>query len=241
MSASTAEHQKTTIRQLFTRIAGRYDLVNQILSLGQDRRWRQEALALAQVPAGGWMLDVATGTGEVSMLAQSTIPEVQIVGVDLTQAMLTVAQQKDRRQSGIVGQTVPVHWMVCDGLSLAFPDDTFDAVISVFMMRNVPDIAQALAEQWRVVRSGGRVVCLEMTWPRCFPISELFKLYFFGWAPLVGWLLSGDREAYTYLPRSVHSFLAPDALAEKMTQVGLRDVTWITKMFGTVILHIGIK
>ncbi len=225
--------QQDAIRGLFTRIAGRYDLLNRVLSLGQDQRWRREALALARVPRGGGLLDVATGTGDLALLALSADPTMHVVGADLTPAMLALARQKS------TGETLS--WAISDGLTLSFPGDTFDAVTSAFMMRNVPDVPRALREQVRVVRPGGRVVCLEMSWPRRPPMTWLFQFYFFGWAPLIGQLLSGDREAYAYLPRSVKRFLTPDAMAEEMRKAGLSDVTWQVRMGGTVALYVGTK
>lgn len=225
--------QKRIIRDLFSCIAARYDRVNRLLSLGQDDRWRRRALELTEVPRGGVLLDVATGTGDMALLAQTVLPGVRVVGTDLTPAMLSEARRKQGHQ------TLP--WVVSDGLSLAFSDNAFDAVTSGFMMRNVPDIEQAFAEQVRVVRPGGRVVCLEMTWPRRFPMRWLFAAYFFGWAPLLGGLIAGAWAPYQYLPHSVKGFVGPEALAETMAQVGLQEVTWQMMMAGTVALHVGIK
>lgn len=221
------------ILSMFRSIAPAYDAVNRLLSFGQDQRWRQRALELAQLPLGGRLLDVATGTGDLALLAQRHDPTLRIVGVDLTPAMLAQAQRKDATRT--------VAWMVADGLRMPYPDDAFDAVISVFMLRNVPDVAQALREQLRVVKPGGRVVCLEMTWPQTFPIKWLFKLYFFTLPPLIGGLMSGNRQAYRYLPRSVQQFLAPQALADTMQQSGLHAVAWQTLMLGAVVAAVGEK
>lgn len=218
---------------MFRSIAPAYDAVNRLLSFGQDQRWRQRALELAQLPLGGRLLDVATGTGDLALLAQRHDPTLRIVGVDLTPAMLAQAQRKDATRT--------VAWMVADGLRMPYPDDAFDAVISVFMLRNVPDVAQALREQLRVVKPGGRVVCLEMTWPQTFPIKWLFKLYFFTLPPLIGGLMSGNRQAYRYLPRSVQQFLAPQALADTMQQVGLHAIARQILMLGAVVAAVGEK
>ncbi len=230
--------QKQTIRALFTRIAPSYDKINRLLSLGQDQNWRKHALAHAQIPPGGKLLDVATGTGDVALLAVDRFPEAQIVGADLTPAMLVEAQRKACTHSAAARQ---IRWVHSDGLALAFPSDTFDAVISVFMMRNVPDVAQAFAEQARVARLGGRIVCLEMTWPQRFPLTWLFKLYFFGLAPLLGQLIAKNRAAYTYLPQSVKQFLAPEATAKVMEAAGMHGVSWELRMFGTVAIFVGVK
>lgn len=223
--------QSGHIRNLFTRIATHYDLINRLLSLGLDLRWRRQALKLAHVPQGGRVLDVATGTGDMALIAAAQMPGVHVIGVDLTSAMLDVAQRKAEGHA--------VAWAQGDGLALPFPDATFDAVLSVFMMRNVPDVGQALREQRRVVRPGGRVICLEMSWPRRLPMSWLFRPYFFGLAPLLGQLIARDREAYTYLPRSVAEFLQPTEMAAQMRETGLQDVRWQARMGGTVIVYVG--
>ena len=225
--------QKKRIRRLFARIAIHYDRVNHIISLGQDRKWRADALGKAQISPGARLLDVATGTGDVAILARELEPELIIVGTDITPAMLLHAQEKTRHN--------PIPWINGDGLALAFAKDSFDAVVSAFMMRNVPDVLQALREQMRVVRPGGRVVCLEMTWPQWFPMNWLFKIYFYTIPPLLGWLISGDKQAYRYLPQSVEKFLAPSEMRTVMEKAGLNQVDWKLLMLGTVAIHSGVK
>jgi len=228
-----AQHQKETMRELFSRIAARYDLVDTLISLGQDQRWRKEALTMTHVPPNGKLLDVATGTGEVALAARKLFPSLQITGVDLTQAMVALALKKAQHQS--------ITWGISDGLALPFPDNTFDAAISAFMMRNVPNVLQAFKEQARVVKPGGRIVCLEITWPTRFPMSLLFKWYFFGWTPFLGRLISGDTGAYTYLPRSVKNFISPPIVAQQMKEAGLKAITWHLKMLGTIAIYTGVK
>jgi demethylmenaquinone methyltransferase/2-methoxy-6-polyprenyl-1,4-benzoquinol methylase len=228
--------QKRTMRTLFAGIAPNYDKINRLLSLGQDQNWRKHALARAQIPPGGKLLDIATGTGDVALLAADRLSDVQIVGADLTLAMLDVAREKAQKKAA--GR---IRWVNSDGLALAFPNDTFNAVISVFMLRNVPDVVQAFTEQMRVTRPGGRVVCLEMTWPQRFPMTWFFRFYFFGVAPLLGQLIAKNRAAYTYLPQSVKRFPPPAATAQVMEAVGLREVSWELKMLGTVAIFVGTK
>lgn len=221
------------MRTLFTSIANHYDLINRVLSLGQDQRWRKSAIACAQIPAQGKVLDIATGTGDLAVLIQKQHPAGLVIGADLTPAMLQIAQKK--------APELAIPWMVSDGLALPFADNCFDAVASAFMMRNVPDVVQAYQEQRRVVKTGSRVVCLEFTWPQHFPLTWLLSIYFFGFAPILGQLISGDRQAYEYLPRSIKSFLRPEEMLEKMRAAGLRECTYMRKMLGTVIIYKGIK
>ncbi len=230
---TTEADQKIRIRNLFARIALHYDRVNHIISLGQDQHWRAVALDMAELSSGARLLDVATGTGDIAIMAREIDPEIRVVGTDLTPAMLIQAQKKAYHQ--------PLPWVIGDGLALAFAIDSFDAVISAFMMRNVPDVTQALREQLRVVRPGGRVVCLEMTWPQGFPMNWLFKSYFYSLPPLLGRFISGDKQAYRYLPRSVEKFLTPKEMAAAMKKVGLSQVSWRLLMLGTVAIHTGVK
>ncbi|MGC9347267.1 MAG: ubiquinone/menaquinone biosynthesis methyltransferase [Anaerolineae bacterium] len=233
MSSEASRNQKQLVRELFRRIAADYDRVNRVISLGQDQRWRKVALSMAQIPPGGRVLDVATGTGDMALLARDQPEEPYVVGADLTIAMLQEARRK------IAGRGFPL--VGSDGLALAFTDDAFDVVLSAFMMRNVSDVKTALCEQYRVVRPGGRVVCLEITWPQRFPMAQLFGLYFYGLPPILGQLLAGAREPYRYLPRSVRRFMQPSQLARVMEEVGLREVSWISMMLGTVAIHTGVK
>jgi len=236
MGAVTADQQqKAAMRGMFSRIAARYDTINRIISLGQDQRLRREIVHRAQLPPEGNLLDVASGTGDVALVARQRHPGLHIVGVDLTWAMLRGAQ--DKSADGI---SAPL-WSVGDGLALPFPAAAFDAVISAFMMRNVPDVRQAFAEQARVVRPGGHVVCLEMNWPRWFPMSMLFDVYFNGWVPLVGRLISRDADAYTYLPRSVKHFLRPEHVAQEMQAVGLHNIKLVKRILGTAVIYVGEK
>jgi demethylmenaquinone methyltransferase/2-methoxy-6-polyprenyl-1,4-benzoquinol methylase len=134
-----------------------------------------------------------------------------------------------------------VRWAAADTLRLPFPDDTFDAVASGFLMRNVVDVAAALAEQRRVTRSGGRVLVLDVPRPPDTLLGQLFRFYFHQIVPRLGGLISGQPDAYAYLPRSADAFLRPDELAAAMEAVGLRKVSYQMLMLGTVALHVGSK
>ncbi len=232
MQSAEILQQESRIRRMFSDIAHRYDLLNHLISLGQDGRWRKRMLAQADLPPRGRLLDLATGTGDVALIAARRFPHGTIIATDLTPSMVEQARRKRGAET--------VRWGIADALALPFPDRTFDVVTSAFMLRNVPDVRRAFAEQYRVLRPGGRSLTLEMCWPDRPPMSWLFRLYFFHWTPLIGGLLSGHREAYTYLPTSVHRFMRPPQVAELMTQVGFRQVEWSLHMGGTVALYLGV-
>ncbi len=215
----------------FGDVARRYDALNHLMSLGQDRRWRQIAADVLSLPDGGRALDVGVGTGDMALALLRRWPGSTVAGVDPTPEMMHVGRRKP--SAGHVG------WTQGDGLCLPFPSVHFDGVTSAFLLRNVPDVPRALAEQRRVLRPGGRLVCLEMTWPRAPGFRTLFQFYFARVMPRVMGILSGQPAAYRFLPRSVQRFLAPDELKAVMERVGLQNVRYRMLMLGTVALHVG--
>lgn len=228
---ASAEEKRAFTQALFDRLAPRYELVNVVMSLGQVNAWRRAAAAALQPAPGGWVLDVAAGTGGITRAVARRWPAARVVGIDFSRPMLNIAQHN--------GQGL--HWAEGDALRLPFPDGAFDGVVNGFMLRNVTSVEATLAEQTRIVRPGGRVVCLEMTWPNSPIFRPFFRLYFSGLVPLLGRLLTGYRQAYEYLPYSVESFIDPDKLAATMERVGLQDVQYGPLMLGTVTLHIGVR
>jgi demethylmenaquinone methyltransferase/2-methoxy-6-polyprenyl-1,4-benzoquinol methylase len=225
--------KRSYVRRMFGAIAPRYDLMNRLMTLGRDQVWRRTVIRLCALPRGGRLLDVATGTGDIGYEALRADPAATVVGLDLTPEMMLVGRRKQR------GQSFP--FIEGDGLSLPFGDNTFDAAASGFMMRNVVDVKLAFEEQIRVVRPGGHVVCLEITLPRTPVLGRLIEIYFFRVVPFVGWLISGQREAYMYLPESVAAFPSPPELGRLIESAGLRNVRFRTAMFGTIAIHWGIK
>lgn len=204
--------------------------MNRLLSLGQDRHWRKLAADALELPPEGCALDVGVGTGDMARAIMHRWPDAQVVGLDPTTPMMNIGRQKLR--------TERIHWSQADGLSLPFPDEYFDSAVSAFVMRNVVDVPRALAEQRRVVRRGGRVICLEMSWPRTPIFSALFRVYFADLMPRIAGLLSGQPAAYHYLPRSVEGFFTPSELAKMMEDVGLRNLRCRRLALGTVVLHV---
>jgi demethylmenaquinone methyltransferase/2-methoxy-6-polyprenyl-1,4-benzoquinol methylase len=222
----------------FGDIAGSYDRLNRLMSLGQDQRWRELAADELRADGDSRVLDVGTGTGQTALAVRERYPSTQIVALDAASELIGRARQK--------GFAPTVSWMLADAFRLPFPDGYFDAVVSVFFLRNAADVLAALMEQRRVVRpaqpdggNGGRVVSLELVWPRSRPFGPFFRLYFAHLLPALNRLLGGSRAAYSYLPRSVERFDSPERLAAKMEQAGLRQVRYRTLACGTVALHVG--
>jgi demethylmenaquinone methyltransferase/2-methoxy-6-polyprenyl-1,4-benzoquinol methylase len=239
MTFETPAEKRQYVNRMFAQIAHRYDLMNRIMTVGQDQRWRKLLIEQADLPPNGRLLDIATGTGDIAFEALRRRPDLtQVVGADFTLPMMQVGQQRWR--SNDANQPGP-SWSGADTLHLPFPGDTFDAVASGFLLRNVTDVALALAEQRRVCRPGGRVLALEIPRPPNNLLGQMFRLYFHRVVPLLGGLISGQKDAYAYLPASADAFLRPDELKAVMEQVGLRQVSYTMLMFHTVALHVGIK
>jgi demethylmenaquinone methyltransferase/2-methoxy-6-polyprenyl-1,4-benzoquinol methylase len=234
MTFETPQDKQQYVNNMFGRIAHRYDRMNRIMTVGQDQRWRKLVVQAAQLPPQGCLLDLATGTGDIAFEALRQHADLgRVVAADFTLPMMHVGQRraKDRK----------VTWSGADTLHLPFPEDQFDAVVSGFLMRNVTDVVGALSEQVRVCRPGGRVVILEIPRPADTLFGRLFKLYFHHVVPVLGGIISGQRDAYAYLPASADAFLRPDELKAAMEQVGLRRVSYQMLMLGTVALHVGQK
>ena len=226
----------TYVEEMFTRIAPRYDLLNRVMTGGQDRRWRAITVAETRLPRGGSALDVATGTGDLAFaLARVAGPRGRVVGVDFTAAMLDLARRK------IDGAAPAPEFMHADALNLPFPDASFDAVTIGFGLRNVADVPRALSEMRRVLRPGGRMTCLEVTKPRIAPLAAGFYAYFDHVVPLIGAALNGSREAYTYLPSSLRPFPDAAALRRMMLDVGFEHAHMRLLNFGTIAIHVGVR
>jgi demethylmenaquinone methyltransferase / 2-methoxy-6-polyprenyl-1,4-benzoquinol methylase len=221
------------VNQMFARISPTYDLMNRVMTGGQDQSWRRLLLDWCDLPPRGRLLDVGTGTGDIAAAARQRFPQVEAVGVDFTFEMMDVGKQQPARR------TLP--FVQGDTLALPFADNYFDAVVSGFLVRNVVDRVAALAEHARVTKPGGRVICLETTPPSNSVLGPLFQFYFFRVVPIIGGLISGDLEAYRYLPQSTVAFPDPEALKRMMEQAGLRNVIYQELMFGAVAIHVGVK
>jgi demethylmenaquinone methyltransferase/2-methoxy-6-polyprenyl-1,4-benzoquinol methylase len=211
---------------MFDRIAGVYDVMNSVMTAGLHHRWRERAVDLARVGPGSRALDVATGTGDLAIALAARGADV--VGSDFSEGMLERARVKSSA----------VRWEHGNALELPYPDDSFDASTVGFGARNFSDLARGLGEMARVVRPGGRVVVLEITTPTRPPLSTFFSLWFDRIVPLLG-RVTGEDQAYTYLPSSVKRFPGPRDLGSVMVDAGLTDVRWILTAGGIIALHSG--
>jgi demethylmenaquinone methyltransferase / 2-methoxy-6-polyprenyl-1,4-benzoquinol methylase len=226
-------HKGEGVRRMFDAIASRYDLMNRVMTLGQDQGWRRFVVAQARPPQAGVILDLATGTGDIAALFAKTHPENRVVGGDFSLKML---EQAKRRFAGY-----SVAWHACDANVLPFAGDTFAAVTFGYLLRNVDESAHVLREVHRVLQPGGRVVCLDTTPPARNLLYPLVRFYLRFGIPLLGRLLADDRAAYAYLTGSTMDFHDADTLAALFRSAGFTGVGYEKFMLGTIAVHWGGK
>jgi demethylmenaquinone methyltransferase/2-methoxy-6-polyprenyl-1,4-benzoquinol methylase len=219
---------------MFAAIVPRYDTINTLMTLGLDRRWRRAAVAMAS-PGSGLALDIATGTGELAfeLVRQGAR---SAIGADFCTEMLQVAKQKSLE----TGMRERVSLAAADAMNLPFADDTFDCIVNGFMLRNVASLSATLAELCRVLKRGGRLVCLDLTPPRG-PMRRFFAAYIAAFVPLLGMIVAGNYAAYRYLFDSLS--IHPDAneLVTMMRDAGFSEATYSIMGFGTVAIHRAVK
>lgn len=229
------EERVRGVKDIFGSITPHYDLLNRILSARRDVAWRR--FAVGRVPeTTERILDVATGTGDLALDLASSMPHARVVGLDFVTQMMRVAEHKTTK-ARLNGRLT---YVTGDATALPFPDSAFDCATIAFGLRNMPDRLTALREMARVVKPGGKVVCLEMTFPRNLGIRRFFKWYLNRVVPVGGGVVSGNSIAYRYLPDSIQDFLHPDDLEKLFREADLLSVQAFPLTFGLTYMHEGI-
>lgn len=237
MSELQGRQRADYVREMFSRIASRYDLLNRLMTFGRDVHWRRECIALLDPDPRSWIIDLGAGTGDLALEVASQHRQTRIVAADFTREMLQIGRQRDSERR--------VSWVLADALALPFKPDSFRAVVSGFLMRNLGNLEAGLAEQLRILQKGshdrdpGRIVILETTPPKGF-MKPLIAIHLRLIIPLLGALVSGDLQAYRYLPATTEAFLEADELADRMRSIGFHAVSYVRKMVGTVAIHSGL-
>lgn len=224
---------------MFTSIASRYDLNNSLLSLGLHHQWKRTAVEAAGLREGHQVLDLCTGTADLALLIAKRVgPAGRVIGLDFNNAMLEVGRRKIA-QAGFADR---ITLMLDNALSLPFQDRSFDAITVAFGVRNVADLGLAFREMRRVLKPGGRVVCLEFSRPTSGIFQRLYRIYSFWFLPYLGRIVSGDRTGvYHYLPASIIEFPDQQSLVQVMQTSGFEDVRYQNLTGGIVAIHVGVK
>ena len=236
MAHLSGKDRSQYVQGMFDRIAERYNLMNRIMTGGQDMKWRRFVVQQAQLPANGTLLDLATGTGDIAFEALKQTPSAQVVGADFALQMMIVGKRQPQYGT-------EVGWAGADALNLPFPDTSFDAVVSGYLVRNVIDIPRTLNEQLRILKPNGRIVILDTSPPPNNLLKPFILIHLKYIIPILGRIIGGKNasDAYTYLPESTQSFKTPSELAQLIEQAGFRDVQFKSFMFGTMAVHWGTK
>jgi demethylmenaquinone methyltransferase/2-methoxy-6-polyprenyl-1,4-benzoquinol methylase len=225
------------VRGIFARIAPGYDTFNALASLGIDRLWRRAVVRMADLGPGSRVLDLAAGTGDLSLALAAQGRPASVLGTDFTPEMLDFARVKAARRTG----PTALSFQVEDAQALTLPDASFDVVTVAFGVRNFPDRAANFREVLRVLKPGGRYLVLEFSRPPCAPWRALYHFYLRTMIPFIGGLVVGDRPSFVYLNDSIRSFPAQEALAAELADAGFSSVTWRDLTGGIVAVHVAVK
>lgn len=222
-------------RRMFSSIAGRYDLMNSIMSMGLDRRWRRRAVRQLQPTSSGRYLDVGCGTGDMMIEILRQCSDAEVIGLDQAEGMLKIAAER-MRKADIADK---VHFRLADGEELPFEDASFEGVVCAFCIRNMAHRVRALTEMRRVLTPGSRAVILELTVPNCAVMRFCHKFYTRRLVPLAGRFIAGSKEAYKYLVDSVEDFSTSPDVADMMSQAGFKETWRIALNGGAVTVFVG--
>ncbi len=228
--------KKEQVAEMFNNISHRYDFLNHFLSLGIDILWRKKAIKLLKADQPKQILDIATGTGDFAIEALALNPD-RVVGVDISSGMLEMGKQKMKRKK--IDHIIDMQ--MGDSEKLLFEDNTFDAAIVAFGVRNFENLKQGLIDMHRVVKPGGKTVIIEFSRPRTFPMKQLYSFYFKSILPVIGKLISKDQSAYTYLPESVDAFPDGQNFLDILREVGYKKTECKPLTFGIASIYIGVK
>jgi demethylmenaquinone methyltransferase / 2-methoxy-6-polyprenyl-1,4-benzoquinol methylase len=229
--------KKEQVADMFNNISGTYDFLNHFMSLGIDVIWRKKAIRELLDLQPQYMLDVATGTGDFAFEALRILKPAKIIGVDISKGMLEVARQKinKRNQQGVFEVKLG------DSEKLLFENNTFDAITVAYGVRNFEDLDKGLSDMFRVLKPGGKVVILEFSKPKVFPVKQGYNFYFKYITPTIGRVFSKDASAYTYLPESVAAFPDGSDFTARMQKAGFQHTKARPLAFGICSIYTGIK
>jgi len=232
------EEKSQYVLEQFERIASGYDSTNDVISFGMHRLWKKEAVDALNVKAGGKYLDVCCGTGDLALkIAKQAGQEGEVVGLDFSASMLTIAQQRSLNLSRT--DCAKVNWIKGDAQNMPFTDDTFDGAIVAFGLRNLSNLQTGVNEMSRVVKPGGKIINLDLGHPTAPIFTPLYFFFFQQIVPLLGKILQNDAKAYTYLPVSLSTYPKPEGISVIFEKAGLKNIKYKSLAMGSIVLHEG--
>jgi len=229
--------KKEQVEQMFDNIAPTYDSLNHTLSWGIDKSWRQKAVDTLKRFQPDTILDIATGTGDFAILTGKQIRPERITGIDISEGMMQIARKKVEME----GLASMIGFAKEDCTALSFPDDSFDAATVAFGVRNFEKLDKALKEIHRILKENGHLIILELSTPKSFPMKQLFGIYSKIALPLIGKIISKDRSAYTYLPKTIQAFPQGEIMKGIIAEAGFREVSFKRLTMGICTLYTATK
>lgn len=231
------ESKKDSVKRMFDAIAHQYDFLNHFLSLGIDHSWRKKAIRHLSDNRPLTILDVATGTADVAIMAAREYPDSSVTGIDISEKMLAIGRQKISRK----GLSNRIALQLADSENMPFTDHSFDAAISAFGVRNFENLEKGIAEMFRVLKPHGKIVILEFSQPTAFPLRQIYHFYFHKILPHVGKTVSRNDRAYSYLPESVAAFPYGNDFISYLTKAGFKNSKYYPLTFGIATIYVGTK
>ncbi|SHF42920.1 bifunctional demethylmenaquinone methyltransferase/2-methoxy-6-polyprenyl-1,4-benzoquinol methylase UbiE [Dysgonomonas macrotermitis] len=233
----SSENKGVQVERMFDSIAENYDTLNHTLSMGIDRGWRKKSLLALKDLNPQNILDIATGTGDLAIQAYDILRPQHITGIDISEGMMDVGRKKVDK----LGLSGHISFEKQDCMALDIPDNTFDAAVVGFGVRNFEDLDKGMKEILRVLKPGGRLMILELTTPKSFPMKQGYWIYSRLFIPSIGRLISKDKVAYKYLPKSIEAFVQGKEMVEVLAKNGFRNARYKSYTFGICSMYIGEK
>lgn len=234
---SSSENKGAQVERMFDSIAENYDTLNHTLSMGIDKGWRKKGINMLKKIQPKNILDIATGTGDLAIQAYSILKPESILGIDISEGMMDVGRQKVAN----AGLSDKIDFKKEDCLALTLADNSFDAAMVAFGVRNFEDLDQGLREIYRVLKPGGELMILELSTPQHFPMKQGYWLYSRLFIPTVGRLISKDRTAYSYLPKSIEAFIQGKEMVNTLKKNGFSNAICKTYTFGVCSMYLATK
>lgn len=233
----STENKGAQIEQMFDSIATHYDSLNRTMSMGLDISWRRNGLKLLGLKKPQEILDIATGTGDLAIMANQQLSPKKILGIDISEEMMKVGKQKVDK----LNMSKVISFAKEDCLNLSFNNNTFDAAMVAFGVRNFEDLDKGLQEIHRVLKPGGQLMILELSSPRTFPMKQAYWFYSRLFIPTVGRFVSKSKEAYSYLPKSIEAFVQGKEMVEVLKKNGFLEVKYKTYTMGVCSMYLATK